>query len=79
MGLVLGARLARAGNDVLFVCRSDASADQITREGVHFEDLGSNRRFHVSASAIPADEVDAEQIGAGPVLLCVRIDRKSVV
>ncbi len=75
MGLVLGARLARAGNDVLFVCRSDASADQITREGVHFEDLGSNRRFHVSASAIPADEVDAEQIGAGPVLLCVRMQQ----
>ncbi|MFP8880261.1 MAG: 2-dehydropantoate 2-reductase N-terminal domain-containing protein [Myxococcota bacterium] len=72
VGLVLGARLADAGEDVLFVCRSDGSADRIAREGVHFEDVGSDQRFHVHASAIVADEVAAEHIGTGPVLLCVR-------
>jgi 2-dehydropantoate 2-reductase len=73
VGLVLGARLAHAGNDVLFVCRSEASADRIRHEGVHFEDLGSKQRFCVAASAIRADEVTEGHIAEGPVLLCVRM------
>jgi 2-dehydropantoate 2-reductase len=73
VGLVLGARLARAGQDVLFVCRSDDSATRIAGQGVEFEDLASNQRFCVNVSAVVVDEVVPEQIGAGPVLLCVRM------
>ena len=75
VGLVLGARLALSGQEVLFVCRSGDSADRIARDGVRLEDLGSNQRFHARASAIVADDATREHIGTGPVLLCVRMQQ----
>jgi 2-dehydropantoate 2-reductase len=72
VGLVVGARLARSGETVHFVCRSSEAARRINRDGVHFQDAKSNDGFSVRASAGSVADASEERIGNGPVLLCVR-------
>ncbi|HXV37510.1 MAG TPA: 2-dehydropantoate 2-reductase N-terminal domain-containing protein [Myxococcota bacterium] len=72
VGLTLGARLARAGENVLFVCRSAEAAAQIDRAGVRFEDLGSGERWRARAAARAVADVDATALAGAPILLCVR-------
>ena len=47
VGLVLGARLARAGERVLFVTRRREVAERIQSEGVRLEDPASGEAFDV--------------------------------
>jgi 2-dehydropantoate 2-reductase len=72
VGLVLGGRLVRAGEDVFFVCRRPESAEAIRAAGVRIEDLASGESFVVGAQAQPAERVRPEQLAGGPVLLCTR-------
>ncbi len=74
VGLAVGARLARAGERVLFVTRRPEAARAIEREGVRLEDPASGEAWsakeNVSAVAGVASAGDA--LERGPVLLCVR-------
>jgi 2-dehydropantoate 2-reductase len=72
VGLVIGARLARAGSRVLFVTRHPEVAREIAEAGVRFEDPGSGETWSAPAAAAASVEAAAEQIGEGPVLFCVR-------
>lgn len=72
VGLVIGARLARAGSRVLFVTRHPEAAREIAEAGVRFEDPGSGEAWCAPAAAAAGVEDAAERIGEGPVLFCVR-------
>lgn len=72
VGLVIGARLARAGEPVLFVTRSAETADRIEREGVSIEDPASGRVFSARAQAAAGVDAAAARIDDGPVLVCTR-------
>jgi len=72
VGLVLGARLAHAGEHVLFVTRSAEAADRIEREGVRLEDPATGRAFIARARAAAGVEAAAARVGDGPVLVCTR-------
>jgi 2-dehydropantoate 2-reductase len=72
VGLVLGARLARAGQPVLFLTRRAEVAERIEREGIRIEDPASGEAWTAPAQARAGANAAAERIGAGPVLFCVR-------
>jgi len=72
VGLVLGARLARTGGDVLFLTRRPEVADRIRREGVRFEDLSANQRWSAPARATSDVGRAAAELGDDPVLFCMR-------
>ncbi len=72
VGLVIGARLARAGSNVLFVTKRPEQARRIQREGVRFEDLASGDAWVVRARAVAGVEKAREAVCKGPVILCVR-------
>jgi 2-dehydropantoate 2-reductase len=72
VGLVLGARLARAGDDVLFVTRRAEQAEQIAAQGVVLEDPAAGDVFEVRARARSLADATARELEAGPVLLCMR-------
>ncbi len=72
VGLVVGARLARAGERVLFVTRRPEVAERIQSEGVRLEDPASGEAFDVRVEAVGGVEDAAASIGDGPVLFCMR-------
>jgi len=72
VGLVLGARLARAGDDVLFVTRRPEVADRIAREGVRVEDLSTRESWSATARATSDPGRAAEGLRDAPVLFCMR-------
>lgn len=72
VGLVLGARLARAGEHVQFVGRDPEAVRRIADDGVHFEDLANGEMFRVRADAVTAEQATRDPLAAAPVLLCVR-------
>lgn len=72
VGLVIGARLARGGVDVLLVTRREEAAERIRREGVRVEDPASGEVFTASVEAVAGIERAAERVRNDPVLLCVR-------
>jgi 2-dehydropantoate 2-reductase len=72
VGLVVGARLARAGEDVLFVTRRPEVARRIEREGVRFEDPGSGEAFVARARAVAGAAATHGLLGEDPVLFCMR-------
>jgi 2-dehydropantoate 2-reductase len=72
VGLVVGARLARAGEPVLFVTRRPEAARRIAERGVRFDDPGSGEAWRVPARAVCGPSAAAELLGDGPVLFCMR-------
>jgi 2-dehydropantoate 2-reductase len=72
VGLVVGARLARAGSDVLFVTRRPEQARRIEREGVRLEDPASGDAWGVGARAVAGVGEARETVCESPVILCVR-------
>ena len=72
VGLTLGARLARAGEPVLFAARRPEVAARIAAEGVCVDHPESGESFRVRARAVCGIEAAAGQIGGDPVLVCVR-------
>ena len=72
VGLNLGARLARAGCEVLFVARRPEVAEAIDSHGVELEDPASGERWSAPARAVVGLEQARPALGRGPVLLCVR-------
>jgi 2-dehydropantoate 2-reductase len=72
VGLVVGARLARAGENVLFVTRRPEVAQRIEREGVRFEDPGSGEAFVARARATVGAAAARGFVGEDPVLFCMR-------
>ena len=72
VGLVIGARLAHAGEPVLFVTRSAEAADRIEREGVRLEDPATGSTFTAKAQSAAGVDAAAARIGRGPVLVCTR-------
>jgi 2-dehydropantoate 2-reductase len=72
VGLVVGARLARAGVPVLVVTRRPETARRIQEHGVRIEDPATGRAFEQRAPAVCGIEAAAERIEAGPVVFCMR-------
>ncbi len=72
VGLVVGARLARAGEDVLFVTRGPEAALRIESEGVRIRYPSTGESWRTRARAVTADRVGAEDVQRGPLLFCVR-------
>lgn len=72
VGLVVGARLARAGVPVLLVTRRPDTARRIQEHGVRIEDPATGRAFEQRAPAVCGIEAAAERIEAGPVVFCMR-------
>jgi 2-dehydropantoate 2-reductase len=71
IGLVLGARLARAGEDVLFVTRSEDAAARIGSDGVRLGDPASGESFVARARAAAGIDAAAPLIDDGPVVFCM--------
>jgi 2-dehydropantoate 2-reductase len=72
VGLVVGARLARAGDEVLFLVRRPEVAAAIEAEGVRFEDPARGEAWRAPARAVAAPEALPEAFRGGPVLFCMR-------
>lgn len=74
VGLAVGARLARAGAQVLFVTRRPEAARTIEREGVRLEDPASGEAWSAreNVSAVAGVAAAGDTLGRGPLLLCVR-------
>jgi 2-dehydropantoate 2-reductase len=72
VGLVVGARLARAGLPVLLVTRRPEAARRIDEAGVRIEDPSTGRAFEQRVAAVCGIEAAAKRIEAGPVLFCMR-------
>jgi 2-dehydropantoate 2-reductase len=72
VGLVVGARLARAGNNVLFITRRREVAELIESDGVRCEDLLAGETWAIGVKAVAEVRAAAERIEGGPVLFCMR-------
>jgi len=72
VGLVLGARLARAGDEVVFLLRRPEVAEQIAASGVRLEDPATGASFTARAGAVAAPGELPETFRAGPILFCMR-------
>ena len=72
VGLVVGARLARAGDDVVFLVRNPGVAERIETCGVHFEDPASGVAWSARARAVASVAELSEEFRAGPILFCMR-------
>lgn len=72
VGLVVGARLARAGEDVVFLVRDIAVAQRIAVHGVRVEDPASGVAWSAPARAVAAPEDLPQEFRSGPVLFCMR-------
>ena len=72
VGLVVGARLARAGDEVIFLVRRPELAARIEAQGVGFEDPLSREAWRAAARAVAAPAELPEAFRAGPVLFCMR-------
>jgi 2-dehydropantoate 2-reductase len=72
VGLVVGARLARAGLPVLMVTRRPEAAQKIDELGVRIEDVSTGLAFEQRIHAVCGIEAAARRIEAGPVLFCMR-------
>ena len=72
VGLVVGARLARAGLPVLLVTRHPEVARRIDEAGVRIEDPSTGRSFEQRVAAVCGIEAAAKMVEAGPVLFCMR-------
>jgi 2-dehydropantoate 2-reductase len=71
IGLVIGAQLARAGQDVIFVTRSPEAAELIGREGIRIEDPWTRESWTTPAVAV-AGAARLPRSVEGPVLFCMR-------
>jgi 2-dehydropantoate 2-reductase len=72
VGLVVGARLARVGEEVAFLTRRPEAAEVISNEGVRFEDPASEDSFRVRARAVARPAELPEEFRFGPILFCMR-------
>jgi len=72
VGLVVGARLARAGERVLFVTRRAEAAERLDAGGVRFEDPATGEGFRARVEAVAGAAAARDRIGRGPVLFCTR-------
>jgi len=72
VGLVVGAKLARAGVPALLVTRRPEAAQRINERGVRIEDPSSGRAFEQRVAAVCGIEAASQQIEEGPVLFCMR-------
>jgi len=72
VGLVVGARLARAGDEVVFLVRRREVADRIDAEGVHFEDPASGASWSARVRAVASAGELPEEFRAGPIFFCMR-------
>ena len=72
VGLVVGARLARAGLPVLLVTRRPEAAQRINEAGIRIEDPATGLAFEQRVAVVCGIEAAAERIEAGPVLFCMR-------
>jgi len=72
VGLVVGARLARAGDEVVFLVRRPEVALRIEADGVRFEDPASGEAWSTRARAVAKAAQLPEEFRAGPILFCMR-------
>ena len=72
VGLVVGARLARAGLPSLLVTRRPEAARRINESCVRIEDPAAGCALEQRVAAVCGIEAAAERIEAGPVIFCMR-------
>lgn len=72
VGLTVGARLARSGEEVLFVTRRPEAARALAAGGVRLEDPASGESFRARVDAVAGIPAAGGPLREGPVLLCVR-------
>jgi 2-dehydropantoate 2-reductase len=72
VGLVLGARLASSGCEVLFLTRRAEQAARLAREGVLLEDPATGARVGAPVQATHRPEQAAAGLEGRPVLFCTR-------
>lgn len=72
VGLVLAARLARSGANVLVVTRREEAARLISQEGIRVEDPVRGERFDARVDVVAGIERAGERARRDPLLLCVR-------
>lgn len=72
VGLAVGARLRRAGLDVLFVVRDGGTARRLAERGIDVVHAASGVAFRAEAGAVAWEDAGPERIGRGPVLVCTR-------
>jgi 2-dehydropantoate 2-reductase len=72
VGLVMGARLARAGHDPLLVTRRPEQARRIEQEGVRVEDPTSGRSWSATVRAAAGLEEAAPALQGRTAILCLR-------
>ncbi len=72
VGLVLGARLAHGGDEVVFLVRRPEVAERICAEGVRFEDPASAVSFTAQVRAVATPAELPQSFRAGPILFCMR-------
>jgi len=77
VGLVVGARLARAGNDVAFLVRDPLVAARIAARGVRLEDPAKGDAWSAPARAVAAAKELPEEFRAGTILFCMRASQTS--
>lgn len=69
IGLVLAARLARAGCDVCVFTRDAGAAERIARDGIHVEEPETGAEWSARLRAVAG----APPAGTHPVFACVRV------
>jgi len=72
VGLVLAARLAQAGVDVLLVTRGEPQAREIAAEGLRLEDPTSGRVRHAELPVLAGIPAAGPQLGDRTVVACHR-------
>jgi 2-dehydropantoate 2-reductase len=72
VGLVVGARLARAGSEVAFLVRDAEVAARIEADGVRFEDPAKGVAWSAPARAVACAAELPEEFRGGTVLFCMR-------
>jgi 2-dehydropantoate 2-reductase len=72
VGLVLGARLASSGCDVLFLTRRAEQAARLAREGVLLEDPATQARVAAPVRATHRPERAAAALADRPLVFCTR-------
>ncbi|NQZ98422.1 MAG: hypothetical protein HRU01_18120 [Myxococcales bacterium] len=72
VGLVMGARMERAGDPVVFLTRRSEVADLIERDGIRIEDAMNEETFEVRTRATADPEAAVSLADGGEILFCVR-------
>lgn len=79
VGLAVGARLARSGEQVRFVTRRESAARALRERGVRLEDPATGEAWSARVEAIAGIRCAGPRLEEGPILICVRANETASV